>query len=509
MTGPRAAPDGADAPPPPSTHRRARCATPTSTARWRVDANGRLVVAPDLRRFFEYFFIASGEESDRADRRPHRRGDRRPADGRRRRATRMALLERFLRYRERAPRPWLATAPDDVEARARRAAPAARARYSATADAAALFADEDALFAAALAERQHPRRSVADRRRARRPARRAATRNCRRTSATRAPPAHRAARDSRDDEAALRAAGGVGRRTSSALREQAVGTDAADRLAALDQQRAAWQARVDRASAPRSSRPALDRRRRAALDALRAATSAARAVRIDALDCTRSMVGTFQQARWSCRASMATGAHRARADAATLTTARPEHTRSGGRIAADLSLRHVRRLQPRDPAVAASTACCATTAVDGRQRHHLACSVDDPGAEAPHERRHSGSSARRRASCRARHASSISAAVSVATMRSVSLRGRKAPQGALGERDRLVEAAVGEQGVAVAQLLARARELVLGEPVGGGVPAGLARPRARGVRRGCARRWRRARPAPSRAPTRDGRRPRS
>ena len=54
------------------------------------------------------------------------------------------------------------------------------------------------------------------------------------------------------------------------------------------------------------------------------------------------------------------------------------------------------------------------------------------------------------------------------------LRRRKAPQRALRERDRLIEPTVGQDGVAIAQLLARALELVGAESGLGGAPAGIA-----------------------------------
>ena len=76
------------------------------------------------------------------------------------------------------------------------------------------------------------------------------------------------------EEEALRASGGSDADVR-ALRERMVGADAADQLAALDQDRAAWQARVDEY---RANRRAIDENRSldaagraAALDALRAA----------------------------------------------------------------------------------------------------------------------------------------------------------------------------------------------------------------------------------------------
>ena len=75
-------------------------------------------------------------------------------------------------------------------------------------------------------------------------------------------------------------------------------------------------------------------------------------------------------------------------------------------------------------------------------------------------------------------------------MRSVSS-GVGKPHSALSaQRDRVVEAAVGEDGVAVAQLLARPVELVGAEALVGGAPAGVLDGAREAVARGCARRWR-------------------
>jgi lipase chaperone LimK len=247
-----------------------------------ADADGSLIISPELRRAFEYWFAASGEEPDAriADRiaaeiRAHLQD---PA-----RAAALALLARFLTYRERG-RALAAQAPDDLAARAAAVHDLRREVFGADAD--ALFADEEALTAFALAERRiagDP--ALTDDERAAQLEQLLAN----------APEPIRAARAAATaplqlarDESALRAAGGSADEIRR-LREERVGTAAADRLASLDDARAAWRARVDSYRAERAAIDGdaeLDDAQRAeAIASLRSRHfSGPELLRIDALD---------------------------------------------------------------------------------------------------------------------------------------------------------------------------------------------------------------------------------
>ena len=117
-----------------------------------ADANGDLIVSPELRRAFEYWFAASGEESDERIRariaaeihaRLHD-----PA-----RAAALAMLAQFVAYRERG-RALADTLPEDADLAARaEAVRHLRRDVFGDADADALFADEEAILTFALNER--------------------------------------------------------------------------------------------------------------------------------------------------------------------------------------------------------------------------------------------------------------------------------------------------------------------------------------------------------------------
>jgi lipase chaperone LimK len=102
-----------------------------------------------------------------------------------------------------------------------------------------------------------------------------------------------------EDEAALRAAGGSAE-DIQALRARIVGSDAAERLAALDQQRAEWQGRVDvyrqeRAAIAQDPSLAPDQRD-TAIEALRARDfSGSELLRIRALDGMQQTAAPPQQ----------------------------------------------------------------------------------------------------------------------------------------------------------------------------------------------------------------------
>jgi lipase chaperone LimK len=243
-----------------------------------LDANGRLLVTPAVRRFFEYFFVASGEEDNDViqarieaairtrlsgaargaalDSRPptYRARGRTLADGELGVTTRPSASRRSGAAPRQLRRGGCRRA---VRRRGRSRAVVVARRIAADP---ALSADERAALAALVAwpEVRESRAAVT------------------------AP--LRLARD----EAALRAAGGAPEEIQ-ALREHAVGSEAADRLAALDQRRTEWQGRVD---AYRDERAAIDRdaslsdeQRETALEALRVRHfSGAELLRIRALD---------------------------------------------------------------------------------------------------------------------------------------------------------------------------------------------------------------------------------
>jgi lipase chaperone LimK len=235
-----------------------------------VDGDGRLLVTPEVRRFFDYFFVATGEEDDdrirariEAEIRARLHGPARDAA--------LALLDRYLDYRERG-RALAATATLGAEPTARVEALRRLRRESfGEQDAAALFADEEAALAVAAEQRRiaaDPGLSD-DERAARLAALEAQLPQAVREARAAVTAPLRLARD----EAALREIGGSAEEIR-ALREQVVGRAAADRLAALDQRRAEWQARVD---TYRQERAAIDadpslaaEQRETALEALRA-----------------------------------------------------------------------------------------------------------------------------------------------------------------------------------------------------------------------------------------------
>jgi lipase chaperone LimK len=240
-----------------------------------TDGFGHLRPSRELRQLFDYYLSASGEE-------PRRRINARIVAALREQLPSpaadeaVAVLRRYLVYRRAVRRvpPDLATVH------------AVRVRILGRDVAEAFFAVDEAAASFLLA-----RRAVAtdpDLAPAERDARLAALE-------ARLPEQVRALRAEAAtplqlmrEEEALRASGGSDA-DIRALRERMVGADAADRLAALDQDRAAWQTRVDQYRADRRAieeNRSLDAASRAAaLDALRASRfSEPEQLRVAALD---------------------------------------------------------------------------------------------------------------------------------------------------------------------------------------------------------------------------------
>jgi lipase chaperone LimK len=247
-----------------------------------ADATGHLVITIELRRLFDHFLAASGEEPIAT-----MRGRilavlraRLPAVAA---AEAIEILDRYLAYRDAAR----ALVPPSSE-------PAAglaqvhdlRARMFSPAVAQAFFAEEEAAIYAALARRD----LLAD------PGLPAAERERRLAEIdARAPAAVRAARaaataplDEMNREAALRATGASDQQIAAA-RTAALGADAAARLAELDRAHAAWDARLARFRAERAAVLADSRlddaeRSRRIDDLLARSFTAAERIRVEALD---------------------------------------------------------------------------------------------------------------------------------------------------------------------------------------------------------------------------------
>jgi len=253
---PPPAPSGAPATPP-DLVAEAEAPLPRSLAGTRVDgdlqldAQGRFAPGPEALVLFDYFLSATGEEPDE---RIHARivaeiRRRLPPDAAH---DAEALLERYLAYRE-AARALFADgelASADVERRFQRIRELRREVFGAE-RAAALFGEEERVTLVDLERQRVQQQAGLD------PAERA-----RRLAALddQLPESVREARrealvavELRAAEAALRAAG-AGPAEIQAEREHRVGPEAAARLAALDERRAAWDERV---AAYRGARDAL------------------------------------------------------------------------------------------------------------------------------------------------------------------------------------------------------------------------------------------------------------
>jgi lipase chaperone LimK len=213
-----------------------------------TDADGRLLVSPELRRRFDYWFAASGEEPDdqlaariAAEIRAQLDD---PAE-----AQALALLDRFVAYRAHA-RALAQQGMDDADLDARVTAVRDLRRELFGPDADALFGDETALVDLALAERRiadDPSLSPAQRTARLEALHAGAPEPLRAARAAALAPQQLAA-----DETRLRFQGATDDDIRQ-LREEQVGAAAANRLDALDSQRAAWRERVDAYRAERSA----------------------------------------------------------------------------------------------------------------------------------------------------------------------------------------------------------------------------------------------------------------
>jgi lipase chaperone LimK len=240
----------------------------TDTDGWiGTDDAGQLVVTPGARWFFDYFLSAAGEEPDEEIRaRIVAEIEKRLAPTAARQA--IDLLDRYLTYRDEVRGLQESEPSDDL---AQRLADLHRIRIETfgDADAAALFGEEEQVQSVDLRRRAlandqtlspQERQQRIDELEQELPAQ---VRQARDTAMA-------AARLSRDEQQ-LRDAGGTPEEIH-ALREERFGAAAADRLAALDRERAEWQQRLDDYRRDRqsiASDAALDDSARArALDAL-------------------------------------------------------------------------------------------------------------------------------------------------------------------------------------------------------------------------------------------------
>ncbi len=213
-----------------------------------VDGDGRLIVTRDLRRFFDYFLISGDESPDVVRTRIVGAITARlspPAD-----AETISLLDRYLAYRNRV-RELASTGeiPDGLGDRFERLR-AIRREVLGEQDAEALFGAEEADLFVALAQHdvtRDPAMSADERERAA-DALEAQLPEEARVAREEATAPLRLARE----EQALRDAGGDAADVR-ALRERYFGADAADRLEALDHQRAEWQSRIDSYRAARAA----------------------------------------------------------------------------------------------------------------------------------------------------------------------------------------------------------------------------------------------------------------
>lgn len=205
-----------------------------------VDDEGHLRTTPEALELFDYFFSASGEEPDELIRQRIEAAIAArlspPASD-----EALALLETYLRYRQQARALFEGGAADlPLEVRFQQIRELRRALFGAP-DATVLFGAEEDRIETALARRRvaaDPALSPEER-----ASRLAALDEALPPEVREARAAARAALDLRRDEARLRAEG-AGESEIRALRERRFGPEASDRLAALDRERASWQARV-------------------------------------------------------------------------------------------------------------------------------------------------------------------------------------------------------------------------------------------------------------------------
>lgn len=246
-----------------------------------ADAAGHLIVDRELRRLFDYFLAATGEEP-LATLRARIVGTltRRLPETAAREA--IAILDRYLAYREAVRQ---STPARDPAAELDRLHDLRRELFSPDV-ARAFFADEEAAIHAALARQDvlHDR-SLSPAERERRIA----------GIDAQLPAAVRAARaaamqplDQMKRDAAMRAAG-ASEADITAARTAALGAEAAVRLAELDRAHAAWQARLDQFHAQRAALladPSVDpaERQRRVDDLLARSFTPAERLRVEAID---------------------------------------------------------------------------------------------------------------------------------------------------------------------------------------------------------------------------------
>lgn len=211
-----------------------------------VDADGHFVPTLDARRLFDYFLTATGEVPDDAlHARIEREIARRLPEGAAREA--LALLDRYLGYRERVRALATADVPDDDDLDSRLATLVALRRETLGPDAAeAFFAEEEADARRLLESRRianDPSLSPEERA-ARVEAIFAAAEADLPAEVREARAAARLATTLRGAEAEVRARGGDDAEIA-ALRARLAGPEAAARLAELDRTRSEWRGRVE------------------------------------------------------------------------------------------------------------------------------------------------------------------------------------------------------------------------------------------------------------------------
>ena len=251
-----------------------------------VDDDGHLVVTPGARQFFEYFLSATGEEAAEEIRaRIIAEIERQLPEAAAKEA--IALLDRYLGYRERLQKLAESGASEDLEQRLRQLQELRRQGFG-DADAAALFGDEEAVQSVDIGRQNVLRNeslSAEERQRKLAELEQQLPEPVRAARAQALGPLRLA-----QEEAALRAQG-AGPEEIRALRESQFGSEAAGRLEALDRERADWNRRVedyraarDRIEADRSLNA--EQRARAIDDVKEQRFTLAERLRIDALDHT-------------------------------------------------------------------------------------------------------------------------------------------------------------------------------------------------------------------------------
>jgi len=246
----------------------------------RQDDEGALVIGPEVVRFFDYYFSATGEESGGALRARIVAAVRRHLSSERAVRQAISLLDDYIGYREASRR---LDAGGDTAARLGAVRRLRRERFGDLA--ALLFGEEERAVGVALEQRRilgDASLSADDR------AARLAETEARLPEAVRAARAEstRPLRE-RAEEEALRNAG-AGDADLHAYRTANDGAEAADRLAALDQRRAAWAARLQAFRAARAeilrTEPDADQQRLAVRQLLEASFTTLEQVRVEATD---------------------------------------------------------------------------------------------------------------------------------------------------------------------------------------------------------------------------------